>query len=165
MLLDLSRPYSLHGNTIMPFVFLADYPVYRWAQVNGYAGLILMLWIITPILYFTNYWNAQRYGIVSSTSYTEQGAPYPLEKILTPELTLDTTKYEEQGPLRLSTYFAVNYGISFLSLTATVTHVALWYGRDIFGQMWKNTGVFKGDIHAKMMKVYPEVRGCSPNAN
>lgn len=43
--------------------------------------------------------------------------------------------YEKEGPLYLSTFFAMTYGVGFAALTATIVHVALFHGRYNFGIM------------------------------
>lgn len=56
------------------------------------------------------------------------------------------------------------FAISFVSLTAAVTHVTLYYGRDLrHGFKWWNRDenhetVFKADVHTRMMRdSYKEV--------
>ncbi len=42
---------------------------------------------------------------------------------------LNLTAYEEVGPIHLSTFFAITYGFGFASIPATISHVALFYGK------------------------------------
>jgi hypothetical protein len=116
-----------------------------------------MLWVITPIIYYSDLWDAKRFGIVSASLYLNNGSHFNISEVLTPDKLLDEKKYEAYGPLRMSTYFAVSYGLSFLSLTATISHVVLWYGKDIVQQVMGSGNLFKRDIHSKMMEIYPEV--------
>lgn len=57
----------------------------------------------------------------------------------------------------MSTYFAVTYGISFLALTATLSHVAIWYGPELWKLFRGGSETFQPDIHTKLMKVFKEV--------
>lgn len=126
-----------------------------WAQVNLYIGLVLMLWIVTPILYFSDLWQAHLYGIVSPGIYTIAGQPYNISRVLTADHILDEQKYQEYGELRMSPYFAITYGISFLSFTATLSHVVLWYGKDIYSQLFTKSTTNQSSTPIKSM--YPEV--------
>ncbi|KAH0997824.1 hypothetical protein GBA52_021688 [Prunus armeniaca] len=64
-------------------------------------------------------------------------------------------RYNGYSKLYLSTFFAFTYGLSFATLTATISHVALFHGRTIW-QMWKKTTSAVrdqvGDIHTRLMK-------------
>lgn len=134
-------------------------PMYTpwWAQVNFYFGAVLMLWIVTPITYFTNLWDSKLFPPVSAGLYTTNGSTYDLKRVLTPQQTLNDTAYYEYSQLRMSTYFAISYGISFLALTATITHVLLWYGYDLYKLFRGGSEALKSDIHARMMERYKEV--------
>ncbi|KAI9175220.1 hypothetical protein LWI28_029128 [Acer negundo] len=70
---------------------------------------------------------------------------------------LDLAAYEREGPLYLSTFFAITYGVGFAALTATVVHVALFHGREIWEQSkasFKDKGM---DIHTRLMRRYKQV--------
>lgn len=41
-------------------------------------------------------------------------------------------KYATYGAPRLSGFFAISYGLGFAALTATLSHVALWHGKEIY---------------------------------
>ncbi|KAG0042933.1 hypothetical protein BGZ83_012015 [Gryganskiella cystojenkinii] len=102
-----------------------------WAQCNFFVGLILMLWIVTPIVYFTNYWSAMSYPIVSSNLFDNNSQLYDISKIVNNDLTFNVTMYEEYSPIIMTPYFAITYGTSFMAVMATFVHVALYYGPDI----------------------------------
>ncbi|KAJ3096779.1 hypothetical protein HDU97_005585 [Phlyctochytrium planicorne] len=74
-------------------------------------------------------------------------------------MVLDEEKYAALAPIRITTYFAVEYGAAFMAFTATMVHVWLWYGKDIL--MRFRTQVMRdldtSDIHARLMDKYPEV--------
>jgi hypothetical protein len=60
--------------------------------------------------------------ISSSGSFDNTGAKYNVSAILTADATFDLESYEAYSPLFLSTTFAISYGLSFASITATITH-------------------------------------------
>lgn len=51
--------------------------------------------------------------------------------VVTPQLTLNRTVWETAGPILLTPYFALSYGISFAVLSSAVVTVALWNWEDI----------------------------------
>lgn len=53
-------------------------------------------------------------------SFDNTGAVYNVTQILNADTTFNETAYKEYSPLFLSTTFALNYGISFASITATM---------------------------------------------
>ncbi|KAG0020237.1 hypothetical protein BGZ80_004554 [Entomortierella chlamydospora] len=108
-------------------------PLYTpwWAQCNFFIGLIGMLWVITPIVYFSNYWSAMSYPIVSSNLYDNSSQLYDISKIVNRDLSFNVTMYDSYSPVIMTPYFAITYGTSFMAVIATFVHVALFYGSDI----------------------------------
>jgi hypothetical protein len=53
----------------------------------------------------------------------------------------------------LSTTFALSYGLSFASITATLTHSILFYRKQIYAQARKSLSE-QPDIHARLMSRY-----------
>ncbi|KAF9134100.1 hypothetical protein BGX30_012048 [Mortierella sp. GBA39] len=103
-----------------------------WAQCNFFVGLILMLWIITPIVYFSNYWSAMSYPIVSSNLFDNTSELYDVSQIVNKDLSFNITMYESYSPIIMTPYFAITYGTSFMAVIATFVHVSLYYGSDIW---------------------------------
>ncbi|KAF7291048.1 OPT oligopeptide transporter [Mycena chlorophos] len=127
-----------------------------WAEANVAGGFIFFFWIITPALYFTNTWYTQYMPISSSTSYDNTGVEYNVSAIVNPDLTFNEEKYQAYSPLYLSTTFALAYGLSFASITATVTHAFLFFRKQIWTQS-RRAMHEQPDIHARLMSVYPQV--------
>lgn len=92
----------------------------------------------------------------SNENYNRSAMPYETEKILNiPEYTINMTKYEEYSPILLGPSFALSYGMGFAGLIATITHVALFYGPDVWNRA-KNSRSDEPDIHMKLMRRYKE---------
>jgi magnesium-transporting ATPase (P-type) len=67
-------------------------------------------------------------------------------------LVLNETAYNEAAPLHLTTYFAIEYMSYFIAFTATITHVFIWYGSDIYHRFVATAADLDStDVHAKMM--------------
>ncbi|PHT57282.1 hypothetical protein CQW23_05768 [Capsicum baccatum] len=78
-------------------------------------------------------------------------------KIFTPQFHLNISAYEKYSKLYLSPLFALSIGSGFARFTATLTHVALFQGSDIWKQSRSVVKNVKIDIHAKLMKSYKQV--------
>ncbi|KAK3816274.1 MAG: OPT oligopeptide transporter protein-domain-containing protein [Benniella sp.] len=142
-------------------------PLYTpwWAQCNFFVGLIAMLWVVTPIIYFTNYWSAMSYPIVSSNLYDNKAQLYDISRIVNKDLSFNLTMYESYSPVVMTPYFAITYGTSFMAVIATFVHVALYYGADIWliaktrcERRIRRIRQSK-DIHTTLMRAYPEIPG------
>lgn len=81
---------------------------------------------------------------------------YDVGRVLTPEVTLNLTAYEEYSPLYLPANYAMTYLIAFAMSTCVLVHTALYHGRSLLNGIKKVKGD-PDDIHAKLMRNYPEV--------
>ncbi|KAG0305233.1 hypothetical protein BGZ99_002167, partial [Dissophora globulifera] len=126
-----------------------------FAQVNILIGLILVVYVMVPLAYYTDLWGAKNYPIVTSGLFREDGTSYNKSMILTNNI-LDEEKYLAYGPVRLSSFFALTYGVGFAGLTATIMHCVLYNGPEIVAR-WKSARAENEDIHSRLMRFYPEV--------
>jgi OPT family small oligopeptide transporter len=127
-----------------------------WAEANVALGFVLFFWILTPALHFSNIWYGKYLPMSSRGSFDNTGNAYDVTQILTPELTLDIEKYKAYSPIFLSTVFAVSYGTSFASITATVVHAFLYFRKQIWSQARRSLRE-QPDVHARLMSRYAEV--------
>ncbi|KAJ7260650.1 OPT oligopeptide transporter [Mycena rebaudengoi] len=127
-----------------------------WAEANIAVGFVFFFWILTPALYFTNTWYAKYMPISSGGSFDNRGKTYKVANILTDDKVFDEAKYKAYSPIFLSTTFAISYGLSFASITATITHAFLFFRKQIWTQS-RRAMHEQPDIHARLMAVYPQV--------
>ncbi|KAJ3237305.1 hypothetical protein HDU81_009641 [Chytriomyces hyalinus] len=144
-----------------------------WAMLNQFLGLWLFLWVVTPILWYTEaFYKDQSIGAKSDYGFTlnspstfnKNGVRIPNTKfvIRNPDdhnsLILNQTFYDENKPILITTYFAMEYTNSFVVFVAALVHVGLWYGRDIWYRFRATLkDLDRDDIHASLMDAYPEV--------
>ncbi|CAL8175621.1 unnamed protein product [Prunus armeniaca] len=125
--------------------------------VNVFAGYALILYFAIPIAYWgLDLYSAQRFPIFSSHLFTAQGQDYNITAIVNDKFELDIPKYEEQGRIHLSTFFALTYGFGFATIASTLTHVALFYGREILDR-YRASYKEKEDIHTRLMRRYKDI--------
>ncbi|KAJ8472485.1 hypothetical protein ONZ45_g16631 [Pleurotus djamor] len=127
-----------------------------WAEANVAAGFVIFFWILTPVLYYMNVWDSQYMPISSRGSYDNTGHTYNVSRIIDEDASLNVTAYMNYSPIFLSTTFAVSYGLSFASITATLTHALLFYRKQIWTQARKSMSE-QADIHARLMSRYAQV--------
>ncbi|KAH9982093.1 OPT oligopeptide transporter [Lactifluus volemus] len=127
-----------------------------WAEANVTIGFVFFFWIVTPIIYYTNTWYSTFTPILSSNMYDNTGAHYNVSRILGPHGKLDEQAYKSYSPLFLSASFAVAYGMSFASITATLVHSVLYFRKQIWLQARRSLGE-QPDVHARLMARYPQV--------
>lgn len=72
-------------------------------------------------------------------------------EILTPQLTLNETRFAEVQPITLTPYFALSYGVSFAVLTSAISTVILWHWGDIKLAFGGKEG--EADIHVESESV------------
>ncbi|KAF8030989.1 hypothetical protein BT93_D0238 [Corymbia citriodora subsp. variegata] len=131
-----------------------------FAIINIMIGFFLMIYVALPFLYWTNAYEAKRFPIFSPDTFDSTGQIYNITRILNAKtFDIDMEAYNGYSKLYLSVMFAVTYGLSFATLSATISHVALFHGKTIW-QMWKKTtetlqGHF-GDVHTRLMKEHYE---------
>ena len=126
-----------------------------WAALNFYGGLVTMMYVIMPLLYFSNFWNAKAFPeALSSALYSTDYSRFDVNAVLNKDNTLNETAWNAHKPMLLTPFFAISYGISFAILTSTITHVLLWHGKDIRKAIFDPV---YSDIHNTLMKAYPLV--------
>lgn len=122
----------------------------------------------------------QLFRMMSSHMFDNTGGQYNVTRILTPQSTLDEAAYKEYSPLFLSyvvvtlsfvidlsgcsASFAMAYGLSFATITATLVHSALYFRKQIWLQVGRSLSE-QPDVHARLMARYPQgslAYNCTP---
>lgn len=128
-----------------------------FATVNIALGFALIMYVITPVAYWFNIYKAKAFPIFSDDLFIATGQRYNISAIIDSKFHVDIQAYERQGPLYLSTFFAMSYGVGFACLTATVVHVFLFHGKEIWQLSKSAFQENKMDVHTKLMRKYKQV--------
>ncbi|XP_058068215.1 oligopeptide transporter 5-like [Magnolia sinica] len=134
------------------------YPLFT--IINKMVGFFVIFYIITPIAYWTNLYNAKQFPIFSADLFDKNGQLYNISRILDDkEFKFDQKAYNDYSKINFSTFYALNYGFSFACITATLSHAALFYGGSVWRQLKVSHGDQKqtGDIHNQLMKKYDPI--------
>ncbi|KAK8602744.1 hypothetical protein V6N13_084947 [Hibiscus sabdariffa] len=127
-----------------------------FAICNIMFGFFLFLYVLTPIAYWTNTYDARKFPLISSHTFDSNGHIYNISRILNKKtFDINLTEYNKYSKLNVSVTFAFLYGLSFATLSATISHVFLFEGKSIW-QLWTKTAHASKDkltdIHTRLMK-------------
>lgn len=152
------------GLSLIPITF-------DWTYVTAYLGdplvapthshlnvlIGLVCFMLIPIIGITygGALSAEYLPMVTSQVYDNTQKTYKVANILGPGFTFDEKKYKAYSPLFLSPALALNYGLSFASLTASIVHTYLYHGKEIWHRFRASRGQ-EPDIHLKLMNKYTE---------
>ncbi|KAK3164847.1 hypothetical protein QOZ80_1AG0025590 [Eleusine coracana subsp. coracana] len=125
-----------------------------FATANILAGFVLFMYVIVPTAYWgLDLYHAGRFPIFSSHLFMFNGRSYDINSIVNEKFEIDMDAYARLGRINMSTFFALAYGLSFAAIAATITHVALFHGKEIYHRFrasQKNSN--KPDVHTRLMK-------------
>ncbi|KAK4852047.1 hypothetical protein QYF36_020620 [Acer negundo] len=97
---------------------------------NILVGFFLFLYVLIPIAYWSNTYEAGRFPLFSPHTFDSKGQPYNITRILNNKaFEFDKVGYDNYSKLYLSVMFAFIYGMNFAFLMASITHVALFDGK------------------------------------
>ncbi|KAK3346669.1 oligopeptide transporter 6 [Lasiosphaeria hispida] len=137
-------------------------PLYTplWANASQIGGAAIAVWLIYPIMYFTNTLNAINYPPMSSGTFDDQGQKYNISRILTPQYTLNQTAMDEYSLPHWSVSYAMYFFWGFACSTGAIVYSALWYGKDSWvavSESWKGRRSDYNDPYLKLMSRTPRV--------
>lgn len=125
-------------------------------QISIYIGWA-MNYIILPLVYAKDVWHSRSFPFISQNLFFENGTIYNQNLILNPDFSLNKTALEELGQPWLSGSTVIfNIGVN-LSIGATLTHIGLWHGKEIYGAFRNHLKGVITDRHYDVMKKYREV--------
>ncbi|KAL6633728.1 hypothetical protein ACP70R_026399 [Stipagrostis hirtigluma subsp. patula] len=150
--------FTLDWATVSSFLFSPLISPF-FVTVNIFFGFVLFIYVIVPIAYWGfNLYNAKTFPIFSSHLFMSNGTDYDIPSIVNNQFQIDMDAYNKLGRVNLSIFFALSYGLSFATIAATITHVGLFYGKEIYYR-FRASQKEEPDIHTKLMKKYDDIPG------
>jgi hypothetical protein len=95
------------------------------------------------------------FPISGNSPYDRFGQIYNITRVLTSDYRFDPVAYNEYSPLFLSATYAIAYLVAFALLPCLIIHTLLYHGQSLLNGLKRD--VEADDIHAKLMRHYPEV--------
>ncbi|KIO29153.1 hypothetical protein M407DRAFT_70976, partial [Tulasnella calospora MUT 4182] len=127
-----------------------------WALWQQFFGFVVFYWLVVPILYYKNVWKSGHLPIMGSSAYDRFAEPYSLKHVITRDFRLNVTAYEEYSPIYVPISYSMTYLLGFAVPMAALVHIILWHGESIY-KVLRGEQVEKPDIHARLMKEYPDI--------
>lgn len=125
------------------------------AQINTLIGLVCFMIIVVVGIVYSGALYADYLPVNTSRTFDNTGGAYNVTRILGPGYTFNQTAYENYSPMFLAPTFALNYGLSFAALTASIVHVLLYHRKEIWHQFRQARNQIP-DVHLKLMLKYPD---------
>jgi hypothetical protein len=94
--------------------------------------------------------------ISANGNFDRWGQPYNISRVISADIVLNDEGYKEYSMLFMSTTYTTVYALSFTLATAAIVHTIIYNGKDIYLK-YKNAHTEMEDVHAKLMRNYPEV--------
>ncbi|KAJ3126398.1 hypothetical protein HK100_010274 [Physocladia obscura] len=151
-----------------------------WAIVNQLAGTCVFLWFIVPLLWTNNAFGADQLLGTDISQGPNGSAIFPIGQALNSvglfnrngteisplnlvtyannTYVLNEAVYNTNRPIYITTYYAMQTMALFVAFSASVSHAALWHGKDIVNRLsTAMKDLDSDDIHAQLMDQYREV--------
>jgi OPT family oligopeptide transporter len=138
------------------FPFLLYVPA--WLGVNAVIGGMLWAWVVSPILYYTNWQNARNMDPMGFGLYTADGGDYPMLELFGADGTWNQAVYDQHGSPYMSAWFAFGYFFVFMGLTASLTHTLCWHWDDCKAAFSKEARTTVTDLAMRMESLYSPLR-------
>ncbi|CAF1256598.1 unnamed protein product, partial [Didymodactylos carnosus] len=137
-----------------------------WALWNILVGFIIVSWIMTPIIYYTNTWYSKAYpiamfGVLIPDNKYKPYVSFNAEGVKT-IVGLDSnnqTVYQVYQTGYMSAMSIVSSSATLACLTAVIVHTILYHSTDIREQFKTSVSSKGNDVHCKLMSKYPDIRG------
>lgn len=121
--------FGLDWNTVAGFLG-TPLATPGFAILNVMTGFFLIVYVLNPIVYWTNTFEAKKFPIFSSDTFDSQGQVYNLSRILNnKEFDINMAAYNSYSRINMSSFFAISYGLSFATLAATIMHILIFHGK------------------------------------
>ncbi|THU48677.1 hypothetical protein C4D60_Mb06t01530 [Musa balbisiana] len=146
------------GSFALDWITMSSYldsplAVPAFVVVNMMAGFILILYVLIPLSYWNNAYDAKRFPIFSSSIFDIDGQFYNVSRVLDEKsLTFNEEAYNSYSKLYFSASLIYSYGFTIASFTSSISHVALFYGRSLWLQFVNSYQCQMQDVHTRLMK-------------
>ncbi|KAI2465581.1 OPT-domain-containing protein [Annulohypoxylon bovei var. microspora] len=136
-----------------------------WAAMNVIGGLVIVMWIIAPIGYYSNLFYSSYMPILSSSVFDNTGKIYDVSKILTADFLFDREAYSKYSRVFLPITYVLSYGLQFAGLASLLTHTTCWHGKDIYVQWKRSLKEAEEDGRPTYQPLQSENNGGVPNGD
>ncbi|KAF7558226.1 hypothetical protein G7Z17_g96 [Cylindrodendrum hubeiense] len=125
-------------------------------QLNSWIGY--GFWYVAMLgLYYGNAWDAKRFPFMSTSLFMKNGTVLSTSSIFNSHGTIDYTKLDEIGLPYMTSSTVWGYFTMNLAIGALITHVLIFYGKDMVLSWKQSRSRTQPDEHYQAMLKYKEV--------
>jgi OPT family oligopeptide transporter len=126
-------------------------------QMNTWIGYVI--WYCAMLgLYYNNTWSAKSFPFMSTSLFLSNGSQFDSASIIDNKSTIiDFEKLKAVGIPYLTSSTAWGYFTQNLAIGALITHVAIFYSKDMIRQWKQARSRTQPDVHYQGMLKYKEV--------
>lgn len=125
------------------------------SHVNTLVGLFISVIITTIGISFSGGLYTDYLPINTSTTFHNTQNSYDVTKIKGSGFKFDETKHKSYSPRFLAPTFALNYGLSFAAVIASIVHTAIFHGKEVWYRL-QTARNQEPDVHMRLMSKYRE---------
>ena len=125
-------------------------------QLNTWIGYVI--WYAAMLgLYYGNVWSAKTFPFMSTSLFQSNGTKLATTSIINTKNLIDDTKLDQIGVPYLTSSTTWGYFTQTLAIGALISHVFIFYGKDMV-RAWKQARIrSQPDVHYQGMLKYKEV--------
>ncbi|KAI7228699.1 OPT family small oligopeptide transporter [Hortaea werneckii] len=127
-----------------------------FSHLNTLIGLGSFVILTTIGISFTGALYSAYLPINTSTTFDNTQSQYDVSKILGPGFSFDLVKYKKYSPMFLAPTFALNYGLSFAALIASIVHTIVYHRSELWARFRLARKQEPNDVHMRLMSKYRE---------
>ncbi|PIG86197.1 OPT peptide transporter Mtd1 [Aspergillus arachidicola] len=125
-------------------------------QLNTWIGYVILYAAILG-LYYGNAWDAKTFPFMSTSLFQSNGTQFSTSAVINSQGTIDFTKLKETGLPSLTSATVWGYLTQNLAIGALITHVFIFYGKDMVLAWKQSRSKTQPDPHYQAMLKYKEV--------
>ncbi|KAB8217680.1 OPT oligopeptide transporter protein-domain-containing protein [Aspergillus novoparasiticus] len=125
-------------------------------QLNTWLGYVILYAAILG-LYYGNAWDAKTFPFMSTSLFQSNGTQFSTSAVINSQGTIDFTKLKETGLPSLTSATVWGYLTQNLAIGALITHVFIFYGKDMVLAWKQSRSKTQPDPHYQAMLKYKEV--------
>ncbi|KAI7268677.1 OPT family small oligopeptide transporter [Hortaea werneckii] len=127
-----------------------------FSHLNTLIGLGMFVILTTFGISYTGALDSYYLPINTFTTFDNTQSQYDVSKVLGSGYSLDLAKYKKYSPMFLAPTFALNYGLSFAALIASIVHTIVYHRRGLWARFRLARQQEPNDVHMRLMSKYRE---------
>lgn len=126
-----------------------------WVQVIQFIGFVMGAWVLIPLAKWTSLF-PYKHGLMSNKLFTDLGAVYPTEKLITAQGAFNETAYGVYGPVHLGPQRAWNMFFDYAAYVSGLVWVVAFAWEKI-RHGWRDAAKVYDDRLNKLHRAYKPV--------